>query len=130
MGSSSSFPSDHAVLFSAITTGIFLVSRRLGIFATIYCLIFIAFPRLYLGLHYATDIIVGALIGAVCTVFGVRLLWKVPAMGQAVRLSYSHAAMIAPLSFLFLFQVATMLEDVRAFAQVRSFIEGEQEMNE
>jgi undecaprenyl-diphosphatase len=118
MSSSSSFPSDHAVLFAAITTGIFMASRRLGIFAALYCLAFIAFPRVYLGLHYVSDILVGAVIGIICTVIGVKVLRRLPIMRLPVKLSYSHAAFIAPLSFLCLFQVATMLEDMRAFAQI------------
>jgi len=118
MSSSSSFPSDHAVLFAAITTGIFMVSRRLGILAAVYCLVFVAFPRVYLGLHYVSDIIVGAAIGAVCTMLGVRALRQLPLLRIPVQLSYSHAPFIAPLCFLFLFQVATMLEDMRAFAQI------------
>lgn len=118
MSSSSSFPSDHAVLFAAITTGIFMVSRKLGVFSALYCLAFIAFPRVYLGLHYASDILVGAIIGATCTFVGVKLLRRIPLMRLPVQLSYSHAALLAPFCFLFLFQVATMLEDMRAFAQI------------
>lgn len=59
----SSFPSDHATLFFALATGIFFVSRRAGILTTIYVLVMITFPRMYVGLHYPTDIVAGALIG-------------------------------------------------------------------
>ena len=59
----SSFPSDHAVLFFALSTGLLFVSRKAGIFALAYTALFIAFPRIYLGLHYPTDIIAGAEIG-------------------------------------------------------------------
>ncbi len=128
MAASSSFPSDHAVLFSAITTGIFLVSRLLGLFVAAYCLVFIAFPRVYLGLHYVSDILVGAIIGVVCTVVGVKILRRVPLMRVPVRLSYSHPAVIAPLSFLFLFQVATMLEDARDFLQIIKSVQPTEEM--
>jgi undecaprenyl-diphosphatase len=58
-----SFPSHHATMFYALATGIFLASRRLGYFAFIYVTFFIAFPRVYLGYHYPTDILAGATVG-------------------------------------------------------------------
>ena len=59
----SSFPSDTAALFFALSAGLFIVSRKVGIFAFVYATLFIAFPKIYLGLHYPTDIIAGAIIG-------------------------------------------------------------------
>lgn len=61
----SSFPSDHAVLFFCLSTGLLFCSKRLGTFALLYTLIFIALPRIYLGLHYPTDIMAGAAIGII-----------------------------------------------------------------
>ncbi|KAF3998015.1 phosphatase PAP2 family protein [Glaciimonas immobilis] len=58
-----SFPSDHSALFFALATGIFLLSRRWGIYAYFYVLLFIALPRIYLGLHYTTDVLAGAFLG-------------------------------------------------------------------
>lgn len=118
MSTGSSFPSDHAILFAAIATGIFLTSRSLGLIAGAYCAVFIALPRVYLGLHYASDILVGAAIGVACALVGVKALRKAALMRRSVEMTYSHRSIIAPLSFLFLFEVATMLEDVRAFAQI------------
>jgi undecaprenyl-diphosphatase len=57
----SSFPSDHAVLFYALSTGMVFISKRVGIIALAYTTLFISLPRVYLGLHYPTDIIGGAL---------------------------------------------------------------------
>ena len=68
----SSFPSDHAALFFSLATGVFLISRELGVLTYLYILIFIALPRIYLGFHYPTDIFAGALLGMVCGVLCTR----------------------------------------------------------
>ena len=71
----SSFPSDHAVLFFALVTGLFFVSRGLGLFALLYTLVVVVLPRIYLGLHYPTDILAGALVGvAICWLGNVYLV--------------------------------------------------------
>lgn len=59
----SSFPSDHATLFAAMATGIWLASRRLGWIAVGWVAVMICLPRVYCGYHYPTDILVGALVG-------------------------------------------------------------------
>ncbi len=61
----SSFPSDHAALFFALATGIYLVSRRMGWLVYLYTAVVIALPRVYLGIHYPSDILAGALLGVV-----------------------------------------------------------------
>jgi len=58
----SSFPSDHAVFLFCLATSIFFLSRRLGV--AVYCYVsIICGARIYLGIHYPTDILAGAVIG-------------------------------------------------------------------
>ncbi len=59
----SSFPSDHAALFFGLSTGLFLVSRRIGWLMYGYSFFVICLPRIILGIHYPSDILAGALLG-------------------------------------------------------------------
>jgi len=59
----SSFPSDNAVLFFALATGVFLVGRKAGILLYLHAVVVVALPRLYLGIHYSSDLLAGALLG-------------------------------------------------------------------
>lgn len=59
----SAFPSDQAGYFFALATGILLLSRPLGLILSVYSVVFICLTRIYLGLHYPSDILVGAGIG-------------------------------------------------------------------
>jgi undecaprenyl-diphosphatase len=114
----SSFPSDHAALFYCLAAGLCLVSLRLGIVALLQTVVVISFPRLYLGLHYPTDILAGAIIGlAWCLVANmtfVRNLVVPPAMFWLEKHPMSFYAAF----FLLTEQIATIFEDARAVAQV------------
>lgn len=61
----SSFPSDHAVVFFALATAIWARYRLLGAIAFLWIAIFAMLPRLYVGLHYPSDVAAGAVIGIV-----------------------------------------------------------------
>lgn len=118
----SSFPSDHAALFFALATGVFFVSKRVGIFAIIYTIIIISVPRIYFGLHYPTDIIAGALIGAITAISCNLYLTKGKLINSIVNFSISKPAYFYPLFFLLSYQIVDLFGDARAIASPLKYI--------
>jgi len=79
-GAKSSFPSGHAAFFFALATVVFLYNRKAGwCFFTASFLISLA--RIYVGVHYPSDIIGGALIG-VLVGWGVWGVFKRTKLGE------------------------------------------------
>lgn len=60
--SGASFPSTHSTLAAAVTTVLLVKKRALG-FCALALTVCIAFSRLYLYVHYPTDVLCGLLLG-------------------------------------------------------------------
>jgi undecaprenyl-diphosphatase len=110
----SSFPSDHAVLFFTISAGLLFIQRSIGVFALFYSVLFVAFPRVYFGLHYPSDIIAGAIIGVTIALIANRYLVENKYTQSIVTLSQSVPSLFYPLFFVFTFQIAEMFNGSRA----------------
>jgi membrane-associated phospholipid phosphatase len=119
----SSFPSDTAALFFALSFGILRLSRPLGAALMAYVAVWICLPRIYLGIHYPSDILAGALIGIGVTwaaihavemrdaALGRRLMaWVSGFEKRRPELFYSAAFAAA-------FETAMVFDDVRVFGR-------------
>jgi len=106
-----SFPSDHAALLFALVTVIWMRSRRLGAVA-LFSALYSVLPRVYLGLHYLSDVMAGAALGMALVLmaehFGPRA-WAHRGMGWELR----SPGIFYGAAFLACLEVATLFEDIR-----------------
>ena len=112
-----SFPSDHAGLFIAISLGIFLASRRLGLLALGWTIFVIIGGKLISGQHTPVDIAAGATVAivelAVIQYFARKNFrnWLDKVTGLTLRYSALSSAIV----FLIAFEVASTMIHIRAF---------------
>lgn len=117
-----SFPSDHAALFYALATTIGLISPRRGIAMMLYVTLMVMLPRVYLLLHYPTDMIAGGIIGCACVLI-LSTAANVTALGRGLvnrvyAWSIAHAPSFYAAMFLWSFEVAELFDSVRRLAQI------------
>jgi undecaprenyl-diphosphatase len=110
----SSFPSDHGAMWFALVYGLWRLSRPIGIVAAAYSIVWICVVRVYLGLHYPSDLVAGGLIGLICG-------YLTPRMGGDKIARYvltyeeSHPQAFYAAAFLVSFEIAEIFDDVRMF---------------
>jgi len=66
-----SFPSGHTMCAFAATAVLWYMNKKIGIISSILA-IAIAFSRMYLYVHYPSDIFCGALIGLLISIFSIK----------------------------------------------------------
>ena len=109
----SSMPSDHAIMFFTLAGCIFLISQREGILLFLHAAFFVCAARVMLGMHYLTDVIVGAIVGLTIALALMPILTRFiqqkcdkPQWSLRPEIGY-------PLLFLVTFQFATMFNAAR-----------------
>jgi undecaprenyl-diphosphatase len=113
----SSFPSDHAMMWGAVAMGIFLVSRWMGVLALLHCVFFICIPRVYLGLHYPTDVLAGMILGVGVTCIVTRKPIMERFAPAIVRLIDRYPKISYAFLFVMLFELATMFDEPRQLVE-------------
>lgn len=116
----SSFPSDHAVLFIALSTGVLGLSVSLGSLLLGHALVIVLLPRVYLGLHWPTDILIGAAAGAVVASLATRTHLRDWLGGPLLAWESRHGASFYALGFLLCWQLATLFDPIVRLARMFS----------
>jgi membrane-associated phospholipid phosphatase len=119
----SSFPSDHAVVLFCVATGLAIVSARLGALALGYATL-ITVPRIYIGAHYPTDILAGALLGVglafLCKISNLRKL-----AARVLNALDRRPAILYPLLFAATYEIGGMFDSLRHIGLLGLRIAGE-----
>lgn len=113
----SAFPSDHAALFIGLAAGVWLVSKRGGALLFGYCVAFILFPRLYLGVHHPTDLIAGSLIGLGCVLGACQPQARGQIARPLLRVEALHPGLFYAAFFLLTFETGELFDGARFFVR-------------
>jgi undecaprenyl-diphosphatase len=114
-----SFPSDHAMFFFALGAGLWTVNRTAGLIAFAWTIVVIDFPRIYLGIHFPSDVIFGALFGLI----GMTLFLALPLERFERWLSgwrTAHQGLFMAGLFFATYTIGQLLADLRELAHSMS----------
>ena len=113
---SPSFPSERATMFAGLSLAIF-VRSDVGLLA-LGCIAVVEFSRVYLGLHYLTDII-GSFSLAAALVWFAQIRWGSELGRWFVGWEWASPSTFYVCAFLASYQITTAFEELRELA--RSF---------
>jgi len=108
----SSFPSDHAAVFFALATSLWLVSRRAGALAMAHALFLVCLPRVCLGIHYPSDVLGGATIGVSLALLGLSVQVRGLVIGRALRWLDRSPRFFYAVFFFLTYLIATIFSPV------------------
>jgi undecaprenyl-diphosphatase len=114
----SAFPSDTATYFFALACGIAWLARRLAIPVMLFTAVWICLPRMYYGIHYASDMVAGAVIGITVVWFALRIGWLRSRLASKVLAAADATPSVSyAVAFLASFEMATTFDDIRDVAR-------------
>lgn len=113
----SSMPSDHASLFFGFAVALFLIHRPAGLFLMLWAICVSSLPRIVVGLHWPSDIVVGWIVGAGVALLLMRPLTYLVRTTGIVRFFEAREMLGYPVLFF------ATVEFVRMFTASRNLIE-------
>ncbi|MGY4234709.1 undecaprenyl-diphosphatase [Bradyrhizobium sp. USDA 4449] len=108
----SSFPSDHATYLFAIAAGFWRISRVGGALFGVFALL-VSTSRVFLGIHFPADILVGALIGIATSAAATTRPIRAAVAGRIFRLEGRYTAIFYFLFFATLAEVSGVFQATR-----------------
>lgn len=101
----SSFPSDNATYLFAIAAGFWLISWRAGLLFAAFAT-YIAASRVFLGIHFPSDVLVGAMIGIATSIAVNREVVRQVVAGRLLAFEPRYRARFYCLLFIALAEVS------------------------
>jgi membrane-associated phospholipid phosphatase len=111
----SSFPSDTAAYFTALAFGLVrLIRRPYSLAILLFAAVWICLPRLFFGLHFLSDVVVGIAIGIAVVEASLQSRWLQQDLASPI-LSFLNAKphVFYAASFMVFFEMGVAFDDVR-----------------
>jgi undecaprenyl-diphosphatase len=103
------------MFFFALSAGLWSINRTAGLIAFLWTIIVIDFPRIYLGIHYPSDVLAGVVMG----ILGMRLLLALPLEGFERAIGswrHAHQGLFMALMIFMTDEVGHLLAEMRELA--------------
>jgi membrane-associated phospholipid phosphatase len=109
-----SFPSQSVALYTSVAAGVYSLRRALGIILWMFVVVLISLPRMYVGGHFLTDVVVGFLLALIGYGFVRRFLEAglIARLQRFVDRSSRYRLLAEILVFVWIIQVTTEFQDV------------------
>ena len=108
-----SMPSAHASHFVGLAMAILLIHRGFGVFLLAWAVLVVSVPRIVLGLHWPSDIVVGAGIGVAFAVVLLEPITRLVRTSGLVPFFEAREMIGYPLLFLVTYELSRMFEFTR-----------------